>query len=320
VKDKRRELDVREPLLKIGPVLDVRRLRVLRAVVDAGSVTGAAARLSYTPSAISQQLSTLERETGLALVERQGRGLRPTAAGRMLAEHAGAVLDRLAEAEAALGALRDGRTGRVTVAAFSTAGSSLVPVALRDFRRAHPGIAVDVAVAEPDDAVDRVRSGRCDVGVVVAYREWADLDCRHLLDDPYRVVLPADHPLAGRPRIRLADLAGEPWIGTASAPGYCQQQVADACAAAGFTPAYAVEADEYSATQGYAAAGLGVALVPLLALGAVAAGVVVQRVDGPEPVRPVCVVTRPGPVGTPGVPAMLAAFEVAAATHRAAAG
>jgi DNA-binding transcriptional LysR family regulator len=301
-------------------VLDVRRLRVLRAVVDTGSVTGAAARLSYTPSAISQQLSTLERETGLALVERQGRGLRPTAAGRMLAEHAGAVLDRLADAEAALGALRDGRTGRVAVAAFSTAGSSLVPPALRDFRRAHPGIAVDVAVAEPDEAVERIRAGRCDVGVVVASREWPDLHCRHLLDDPYRVVLPADHPLADRPRVRLADLAGEPWIGTVSAPGYCQQQIADACAAAGFTPAYAVEADEYPATQGYAAAGLGVALVPLLALGAVAAGVVVRRVDGPEPVRRVCVVTRPALLGTPGVAAMLAAFEAAAATHRAAAG
>lgn len=299
-------------------MLDVRRLRVLRAVVDTGSVTGAAARLSYTPSAISQQLSTLERETGLALVERQGRGLRATDAGRMLAEHAGAVLDRLTEAEAAIGALRDGRTGRVTVAAFSTAGSSLVPVALRDFRRAHPGIAVDVTVAEPDDAVERVRAGRCDVAVVVGTRDLAGLHCRHLLDDPYRVVLPADHPLAGRPRVRLADLAADAWIGTASAPGYCQQQVVDACAAAGFTPAYALEADEYPATQGYAAAGLGVALVPRLALGAVAAGVVVRRVDGPEPVRRVSVVTRPALLATPGVPAMLAAFGSAAASHLAA--
>ena len=301
-------------------MLDVRRLRVLRAVVDTGSVTGAAARLAYTPSAISQQLSTLERETGLALVERQGRGLRPTAAGRMLATHATAVLDRLAEAEAALGALRDGATGRVTVAAFSTAGSSLVPVALRDFRRGHPGIAVDVAVAEPDDALERVRSGRCDVAVVTGSGDLAGLHCRHLLDDPYRVVLPADHPLAGRDRVKLADLASDAWIGTASAPGYCQQQVVDACTAAGFTLRFAVEADEYPATQGYAAAGLGVALVPLLALGAVAAGVVVRRVDGPEPVRRVAVVTRPALLGTPAVPAMLAAFASAAAGHRAATG
>jgi DNA-binding transcriptional LysR family regulator len=301
-------------------MLDVRRLRVLRTVVDTGSVTAAAARLSYTPSAISQQLSTLERETGLALVERQGRGLRPTAAGRMLAEHAGAVLDRLADAEAALGALREGRTGRVAVAAFSTAGSSLVPVALRDFRRTHPGLAVDVSVAEPDEAVERVRSGRCDVAVVVGVPDLTGLHCRHLLDDPYRVVLPADHPLAGRLRIRLADLSDEAWIGTASAPGYCERQIVDACVAAGFTPRFAVEADEYPATQGYAAAGLGVALVPLLALGAVAGGVVVRRVDGTEPVRRVSVVTRPALLGTPGVPAMLDAFGSAAAAQVAATG
>lgn len=301
-------------------VLDVRRLRVLQAVVETGSVTRAAARLSYTPSAISQQLATLEREAGLALVERAGRGLRPTAAGRLLADHATGVLARLDEAEAALGALRAGRTGRVSVAAFSTAGASLVPVAIRDFRRDHPGVAVDVAVAEPDEAVDRVRSGRCDVGIVVPSGDpaevIADLHCRHLLDDPYRVVLPADHPLAGRVRIRLADLAGDPWIGTASAPGYCQQQVLDACAAAGFTPRYAMEADEYPATQGYAAAGLGVALVPLLALGATAPGVVVRRVDGPEPARRVCAVTRPPLLETRPVAALLDAFVSAAAAHR----
>jgi DNA-binding transcriptional LysR family regulator len=321
VKDKQRDLDDREAALNTRRVLDVRRLRVLHAVVETGSVTRAAARLSYTPSAISQQLATLERETGLPLVERAGRGLRPTAAGRLLAEHAEVVLARLDEAEAALGALRDGRTGRVTVAAFFTAGSSLVPVALRDYRRDHPDVAVDVVVAEPDEAIERVRSGRCDVGVVVPYAapagDVADLHCRHLLDDPYRVVLPADHPLADRARVRLADLADEPWIRTASAPGYCQQQVAEACTAAGFTPRYAVEADEYPTTQGYAAAGLGVALVPLLALGAVATGVVVRRVDGPEPVRRVCAVTRPSLLATRAVVGLLDALDSAAAQHRA---
>jgi DNA-binding transcriptional LysR family regulator len=319
VKDKRRNLDRREALLNTRPVLDVRRLRVLQAVVETGSVTRAAARLSYTPSAISQQLATLEREAGLALVERAGRGLRPTAAGRLLADHATGVLARLDEAEAALGALRDGRTGRVSVVAFSTAGASLVPIAVRDFRRDHPGVAVDVAVAEPDEAVDRVRSGRCDVGIIVPPGDpatvLADLHSRHLLDDPYRVVLPADHALADRARIRLADLAGEPWIGTASAPGYCQQQVLDACVAAGFTPRYAIEADEYPATQGYAAAGLGVALVPLLALGATAPGAVVRRVDGPEPARRVCAVTRPALLETRAVTALLDAFGSAAAAQ-----
>jgi DNA-binding transcriptional LysR family regulator len=313
VKDKRFNVDRREAVLNNQRMLDVRRLRVLQAVVETGSVTKAAARLSYTPSAISQQLATLEREAGLALVERAGRGLRPTAAGRLLADHAAGVLARLDEAEAALGALRNGRTGRVSVAAFFTAGASLVPIAVRDFRRDHPDVAVDVAVAEPDEAVERVRSGRSDVGVVVPPGPIADLHCRHLLDDPYRVVLPVDHPLAGRDRIRLADLAADPWIATASAPGYCQQQVLDACAAAGFTPRYAMEADEYPTTQGYAAAGLGVALVPLLALGAVAAGVVVRRIDGAEPVRRVCAVTRPSLLDRKPVAALLDAFDSAAA-------
>lgn len=299
-------------------MLDVRRLRVLREVVAAGSVSGAATKLRYTPSAVSQQLATLERETGVTLVERVGRGVRPTAAGRLLAEHAGAVLNRLDEAECAVRALRDGRTGRLALVAFPTAGASLVPLALREFRREFPGVAVDVAVAEPDEAEERVRAGRADLGVVVVHEGAAqDLACRPLLDDPYRVVLPASHPLAARDRIRLADLADEPWIATTSAPGYCQQQVVDACAAAGFTPRYTVEADEYPATQAYAAVGLGVALVPLLALGAVADGVEVRRVDGPEPVRRVCAVTREALLGAPAVPGMLDALAAAAARQQA---
>src|SRR3954462_7753210 len=119
-------------------MLDVRRLRVLKAVVDTGSVTGAAQRLSYSPSAVSQTIGALEKDAGTSLLERIGRGVQPTAAGRLLAEHAAGVLARIAEAEQALADLRAGHTGRIRLAAFPTAGAAFVPKAVAAFRAQCP--------------------------------------------------------------------------------------------------------------------------------------------------------------------------------------
>ena len=134
-------------------MLDIRRLQVLAAVVDTGSVTAAATRLGYTPSSISQQLSTLERETGVALFEKNGRGIRATDAGLLLAEHASAILRSVEEAEQAVDDLREGRTGRVRVMSFTSAGDSLLPAAVAHLRRTHPGLHVATTIGETDQAL-----------------------------------------------------------------------------------------------------------------------------------------------------------------------
>ena len=265
-------------------VLDLRRLRVLRAVVVTGSVTAAAAQLRFTPSAVSQHVSALERETGAVLLERVGRGVRPTDAARLLADVADDVLTRLAEAEAALGALSAGRTGRLALTSFPSAGAALVPPAVAALRRSCPEVDLVLGVAECDEAVLGLRAGDVDVAVVVEPCGPADLPDdglarTHLLDDPYAVLLPADSPHAAAPEVDLVDLAGEPWVQTASAPGHCHEAAQAACLAAGFAPSYAVLADEYPTTQGFVAAGLGVALVPRLALGLVHERVVVRPLD-----------------------------------------
>jgi DNA-binding transcriptional LysR family regulator len=299
-------------------VIDVRRLQVLQAVVETGSVSAAADLLSYTPSAVSQQMSTLERETGVRLFERVGRGVRPTDAALLLCEHTNRVLSSIRDAEDALAALRAGQIGRLRLGAFPTAGASLVPGALAAFQALHPKVALDLVVAEADEAIVSLRRGSLDIAVAVQTRSPGDtvddgLVYRHLLADPFRVVLPRSHPLAAKRSVDLALLASERWIGVSSCPGYCQVVVEVACGQAGFRPAYAIEADEYPTAQGFVAAGLGVALVPMLALGSsVHPGVAVRRLKGAQPTRQVWAVTRPAVADQAAVGAMLACLQSAA--------
>ena len=298
-------------------MLDLRRLRVLRAVVRTGSVRAASVQLGYTPSAISQHVTALERETGTVLLEKAGRGIRPTDAARLLADVADEVLDRLADAEAALASLRAGRTGRLHLTSFPSAGASLVAPAVAAFRKGFPDVELVLGVAEPDEALDALRAGEVDVAVVVEAEgpdalPVDDLVRVHRLDDDYSVLLPATHPLAGADDVDLADLAHEAWVGTASAPGHCQAAAIDACRAAGFTPSYAVQADEYPTTTGFVAAGLGVALAPSLALGFVQDRVVVKRVRGQQPVRHVYAAVRGARAGEAVVVGALEALRSAA--------
>ncbi|HEY0636066.1 MAG TPA: LysR family transcriptional regulator [Pseudonocardiaceae bacterium] len=303
-------------------MLDVRRLRVLHTVVRCGSMAAAADELGYTPSAVSQHLAALEREAGAALLERAGRGVRPTAAGSLLAEHAGEVITRLAEAEAALADLVAGRIGRLGVSFFPTAGASLVPPAVATFRRHHPGVDLRLEVAEPADALASVVAGGTDVAVVVdmgrggAERRTEGLSWLHLLDDPYHVVLPRGHRLARARALDLCDIADEPWLDTASVPGPCQDVIRQACGRAGFSPAVAVQADDYPTTQGLVAAGVGVALLPGLALGGVHPGVVVRPIRENRPVRHIHAVVRDVCGLHPTVRTFLDALAAAAAEHR----
>ncbi|NHC43677.1 LysR family transcriptional regulator [Motilibacter aurantiacus] len=297
-----------------GTVLDVRRLRVLKTVVDTGSVTAAAQALSYTPSAVSQQLSALEREAGTPLFEKAGRGLRPTAAGTLLAEHAGGVLSRLEEAEQALVTLRAGQAGQLSMVVLPSALSGLLPGAVGQFRRQCPQVALDLRPGEADDAFPALRSGAADLIVAVqpgSVREIPDdgLVYTHLLDDCYKVVLPKQHRLAARRQVDMADLVDEDWVTTASCPGYCQLPVQEAWAAAGFTPRTGMDADDFPAAQGYVAAGLGVALIPRMALSSLREDIVVRRLRGEEPFRRLFAVTRPTLTGDIRVSRMIEALK-----------
>jgi DNA-binding transcriptional LysR family regulator len=304
-------------------MIDLRRLKVLKAVVDTGSVAAAAAALNFTPSGVSQHVTALERETGCLLLERAGRGIRPTDAALLLCEHASKVLATVQEAEDALAELRSGQIGRLRLAAFPTAGSSLVPGALAAFQLVHPKVHLGLTVHEPEEAVIKLRSGVIDLAITVepygpggaphdGLLRW------HLLADPFRVVLPRKHPMAGRRSVDLAALAGDRWIRVSSSPDYCQQAVDDACVRAGFQPTYGLEADEYPTVEGFVAAGLGVALVPQLALGiSVHMGVVARHVKGDQPVRQVWAATRPAIAGQPPVLAMVEFLRQAAANFAA---
>lgn len=298
-------------------MLDVRRMQVLRAVVTTGSITAAATNLGYTPSAVSQQIAALEKQAGLPLLERVGRGVRPTAAGRLLTEHAAVIGRHVAEAERALADLREGRTGRLAIQYFPTAGLALVPPALATLRREHPGVSVDLKLLDPPDPLPSIRDGAADVAIVVHPRDGEPINgirLIHLLDDPYRVVLPVGHRLGSRRAVELAELAEEPWIGCEWPDGPCLQLVLDGCAAAGFTPSFVVESEDYANAQGFVAAGLGISLVPQLGLTHRRSGTVVRRVTRPQPVRVIQAAVRESVIDQPAIRCLLDALRAAAST------
>jgi DNA-binding transcriptional LysR family regulator len=290
-------------------MLDVRQLRVLKEVAEHGSFSAAAAALSYTQPAISQQVAALERQAGAKLVDRTTRGVRLTEAGRALVGHAEAILARLADAEADLAAIRDLRGGQVRLVSFPTGGSSLIPVATAAFRKRHPGVEVSLSVAGMATALERLKAGEVDVALLIEPNfspqpRDALLERVHLLDDPMFAVLPAGHPLAAKRALKLSDLAGEIWMHDGSA--CCDSTVfLRACHDAGFEPRVAFENDDYSAIQGFIAAGVGVALIPQLALQGVRDDVVVRSLGGRAPLRRVVAATLSGGVRSPATEAML---------------
>lgn len=279
-------------------MIDVRRLAVLHEVSEAGTFSAAARALGYSQSAVSQQIAALEREVGAQLVERLPRSIRLTDAGRVLVRRARAILAELTAAEDELRALADGRAGRIRIAAFATAVSSpLLPAAVRRVRCDHPEIEVVLALAElAGDALQRVQIGDVDLALLVGRPDGVDR-CRvqHLFDDPILAAFPAGHPLTTREDIDLAALAGEDWIvnGTAGCPD--ADLVREVCQAAGFTPRVALElaVDDYQAALGVVAAGLGIALLPRLALVPPRPDVVALPLRGEPIARAVVAATRP---------------------------
>jgi DNA-binding transcriptional LysR family regulator len=290
-------------------MLDVRRLRVLREVAAKGSFSAAADSLAYTQSAVSQQIAALEREAGTRLVERSARGVRLTDAGRTLVRHAEVILARLADAEAELEAIAGLRGGRLRLVSFASAGATIMPRAIATFRERHPGVELTLEPGEPPEAVQMLKAGECDIALTLGSMfggfETEGIDQLHLMDDPMYVMLPERHPLASKPRIRLEELGGESWIGGSSGGCPDTQILLRSCSAAGFEPRIVFHSEDYLAIQGFVAAGVGVALVPDLALLAVREDVAIRSLVSSAPVRQIRAATVRDAYRSPAVEAML---------------
>ncbi len=288
-------------------MLDVRRLRVLREVAARGSFSAAAEALAFTQPAVSRQIATLEAEAGTQLVERSARGIRLTPAGELLVEHADAIVDRLATAESQLAALADGTRGRLRLAAFPSANATLIPLAIAAFREAHPGVELRLAEQVTSAALADLAAGELDLAVVSSAGELdvpAGVAFELLMHDPHLIALPRAHPLAAREQLSLADLRDETWIeGTASE---CTNALLAAAERAGFTPRIAFEAAQWLGKQGLVAAGVGVTLIPSVALATVRDDVVLRSLGADAPMRRVWLARQEGGYGVPAIAPMRA--------------
>ena len=290
-------------------MLNVQRLRVLREVLAQGSFSEAANALNYTQSAVSQAIATLESEAGVPLIERDRRGVRPTTAGERLAEHAGRILTQLDAAEAELGAIAGIAGGELRLASFPTAGATLMPLAIAAFRSAHPEVTLSLVEGEPEELIPRLRDGEFDLGLIFEFEGTGELGpglrSAPLFEDPMKLALPKGHRLARKEQVTLADLSDDAWVQTSEASA-CARHVVRVCRAAGFEPRVSFESDDYLTVQGLVAAGVGVALIPQLALSqTVSYDIAVRELQPDGPVRHVVVATPGTGVSLPAAAAML---------------
>jgi DNA-binding transcriptional LysR family regulator len=303
---------------------ELKQLRVLRAVSEAGSFSAAADELDYTQPAVSKIVAALELEVGATLVDRGTRPLRLTDAGEALAVRAAAALEQLAAARVEVEAIGQLDRGKLSVGTFSSAGSALVVDALRELRRDHP--AVNVSIAEksmPSAAVQALRE--CDFDLVVTFDYPAagaivgeGLEVHRLMDDPMDLVVPVGHRLAPRKRIGFADLADEDWLlpdfGPES-PSF--KLISKGCMAAGFEPRIAFRINDCQMTQAMVAAGEGIALLPRLMLRPSHPGVSVKPLGPGAPVRRIVAVRLPTRYLTPSVERFLELLRRAGRRHAA---
>lgn len=298
-------------------------MRVLREVAARGSFSAAADALSFTQSAVSQQVAALEREAGATLVDRGPRGIRLTDAGEALVRHTDAVLARLEDAEEELQAIAGLRGGRLRMAAFQSPGATLVPRAVAAFHERHPEVQLSLVEAEPVDAIPLLKNGELDIAFTFdlpARPEPRDpaLEYVTLVEDAFDLVLPRDHALAERRRLKISDLAEEAWI-TPTRGCECHNVIRRTCLDAGFEPRVAFETDENMAAQAFVATGVGVALMPRLALEPLHTSVVVRSLGRDAPVRLVQAARLAEGYRSPANEAMMEILKDVAADYRKAA-
>lgn len=295
-------------------MIEARHLRVLRAVSTTGSFSAAARELGCTQPAVSQQMKALESSAGTTLLIRTGREMRLTQAGEALVRHASGILAGLTAAEEEVAAIAGLRAGRVRLVSFPSGSSTLVPGALAALRAAHPGTRVSLVEAEPPRSVEMLRDGDCDIALAFRYgtqgAEWDDLVVRPLLTDRLIGLLPDGHHLAGRPVVGIAELAGEPWIAGCQR---CRGQLVEVCEESGFTPRIDFATDDYPAVIGLVGAGLGVAVLPALAIESVRPRGARTVTVEPAIEREIVALTLPDLAQVPAVAATLDQLALAAA-------
>jgi DNA-binding transcriptional LysR family regulator len=293
--------------------LDVRRLRVLREVAAHGSFSAAADALAFTQPAVSRQIATLEAEAGTRLVDRTARGVRLTPAGELLVDHADAILGRLAAAESQLEALAELDAGRLRLGAFPTASATLTALAIAAFAENHPGVELRLIEGRSNETLPLLAAGEIDLAVVTDAGSDvpADVELEHLMDDPFYVALPREHPLAAERELRMEDLREETWI----EGRHCAAALLNAAHAAGFEPRVAFDSAEWLGKQGLVAAGVGITLIPTLALGTVRDGLVLRSLGPDGPVRRVYLATHAWLSPPPAVAPMQAILRRVAREH-----
>ncbi|TIC87892.1 LysR family transcriptional regulator [Nocardioides sp. GY 10113] len=247
-------------------MIDVRRLEALVAVHRTGSVSAAAASLHYGQPTVSHHLRRLEAETGSVLLQRVGRGVRLTGDGQRLARRGEEILGLLERAEAELAAATQLRAGHVRLAAFPSAAATLVPTAIAHLADRHPDLTLDLVEAEPPEAAELLRAGEVDLALTFAYPGHRDVDgvsSTPLFDDPLYLVAGDGADLAGARRDGLGHLAERRWI---TGCERCRAELLALCEVAGFAPRIAFASDDYVAVQSLVAGGVGVTVLPGLAL------------------------------------------------------
>ena len=265
--------------------MEIQQLRAWRSVVATGSVRGAAEALGYSPSAISQQISGLQRWAGTPLFSRSGRGLEPTEQGAALAEQIDRVLNELGALEDFVRELRTGQRSGLTIAYFSSLGPTWMPEILSSLAEEFPDARLELVLT---DELDTARTPRPDLQLAVLPQDPAvpsGYDALLLTEDPFVAALPVSHPLAELDEIPLGELNGHDWISNDVTDGFCHRIVMNACAAAGFQPDFRIEATDLSSALALVAKGIGISLVPALVAPAIPAGVVLKPVTGPTPTR-----------------------------------
>jgi DNA-binding transcriptional LysR family regulator len=302
----------------ISGMIDGQRLRVFRAVVASGSVQAAAEHLGYTPSAVSQQISALQRETGLVLFEKAGRGISPTATAKVLAAESEELMDTLNRLGGVVDHLREGRSGSLTIGAFSSAAQFWMPQVAKGLRREFPDLVLDLSLNElgPEPA----NPARRDLDLTT---EDADLDgierpghSRHVLaEETYRVVAPRGHELLAEwdHQVPMGALAGQPLIDNDYHGNSCSLMIRNAGRDAGFTPRYVARTEDHHTALAFVAAGVGVTLVPSLAAPESMAGVDSRELVNPSPRRRIVVHVRDAAADAPPVVRALELLDTAVA-------
>lgn len=265
-------------------MLDPVKLRVLRSVVETGSIRASAEALGYTPSAVSQNLSTLRKETGVALIERTGRGITVTPAGHLIAERAGAALDALDDVQRLSRELASGRSGSLTFGYMTSVAATWVPVIARDVRLAFPDLTLnllhrDCSIQETDSRADIVLAD----DVTPSFGpDWDEID---LLEEVYSLLVAAGHPLADRDGVQLKELADHPWATDDPLDSWWFDRIAASCRAAGFSPRIEANPTDFTAVTGFVATGEYLSVQPSLIAHGVRGGLRAIPLQPPAPTR-----------------------------------